>query len=142
MDRDDTDDPPKIATHAEVDAFERGRGPGPSLENFRVHLTGKGFKSKWNKTAAQIFAGDFMNIGVAPNVTEAKLKAMFTVHLVTLSNQYEKYMERGAEASQARLDKQALDAQIHRRRYVSNVVDCYRCWSSSFTATKPPGERS
>ena len=127
MGREDMDDPPKTVTGTELNAFERQRGPGPSLDNFCVHLVGRSLKCPWNQTAARIFARDFLDIGLAPNVTQAQLEEMFMVHLITLKNQHERYMERGAEASQTRLDRQALDARIHRRRYVSRCVSVFLC---------------
>ena len=128
MKRETLDDPIPVATQAEVDAFKRSRGPGPSIEEFRVHLNGKGLASKWNEAAASLFAEDLTRTGWAEDTAPMRIREMFTVHLVTLRNQHRSQNDGGVELTQAQRGKRKGENRLHRRRYVSAVhgLDCHR----------------
>lgn len=122
MNRETLNDPVPVTTPAEAEALRCHRGPGPSLENFRVHLNGRRLASAWNHAAAGLFAEDFIRTGWAEDVIPVKVKEMFMIHLITLRNQSRNQAEGGAELTQARRDKRKHENRVHRRRYVGAVV--------------------
>ena len=122
MDRDNTSSPIPLASRREAEAFRRGKGHGPTLHRFRIEMSELGLATPWNREAARLFANNFLETGLvnAVSLKRVDVEEMFLVHLATLRNQHQKRLE-GPEPTQERLDKQAADARVHRRRYVSTI---------------------
>lgn len=130
--REFADSPIPVISDEEVLAFEQRKRPGPSKEDFRVHLAGS-LKSSWNKQAAALFAEDFVRFGLSRSQDAKKVQKMFLTHLVTLRTQYRQQLRTGEELTQAELDMQTDENRDQRRRGVriQNILQNI-CLSSVF----------
>jgi hypothetical protein len=109
---------------AEVEFFKKTSRRGPTLERFRVSLTGR-LASAWNKRAAEVFAQSFVGSGWYQCQDEASIQQTFKTHLIQLRNLYivqQSLQTKGTEAdderAQALSDKGKKKSRNARRRYV------------------------
>jgi hypothetical protein len=112
-----------VPSQDELQAFENGKGSGPTVQSFRLDLASDGLASKWNAQAAEIFADAFLQeeeLAAQFSDRDATVSA-FVVHLVTLQKHY-KHPIRRAEMTEAELngerDKEKLKTRDQRRRGV------------------------
>ena len=116
MERPDTEDLIAVISNAVADAYARKMHPGPSIQDFRVHLTGS-LSSRWNKKAAEIFAEDFLALGWAECRDKNAIRRVFMVHLINLRKQYRKTL---GPLTQQELDREKKILRDNRRREVSS----------------------
>jgi len=105
-----------IASQDELQAFENGKGIGPTAQSFRLDLASEGLASKWNACAAEIFAEAFLQeeeLIVEFSDRDAIIRAFIT-HLTTLQKHYTQPIQH-AKMMEAELngerDKEKLKAQ-------------------------------
>ena len=112
-----------VPSQDERQAFENGKGFGPTAESFRLDLASDGLASKWNAEGAEIFADTFLQeeeLAAQFSDRDAIVSA-FVVHLITLQKHYKRPIRR-AKMTEAELngerDKEKLKARDQRRRGV------------------------
>lgn len=79
---------PRIPGNAEQAAFVRtGRG-GPTVDDFRVDVTGEGRQGAWNTAAAYVFADEYVKLANAHCRDAEVVKDAFLTHIHALCKQY------------------------------------------------------
>lgn len=75
-----------VPSQDKLQAFENGKGFGPTVKSFHLDLASGGLASKWNTQCAEIFADAFLQEEeLAAQFSDRDLIiSAFVVHLITL----------------------------------------------------------
>ncbi|KII91447.1 hypothetical protein PLICRDRAFT_28103 [Plicaturopsis crispa FD-325 SS-3] len=100
------------APSPEVELFGKTGKGGPTLENFRLDMSG--VATSWNKQAAQVFAQDFVR--VYSSVDEEDAASKFMTHVVYLRTKYLDAKKTSARAAQRKRDLARAKKRYTRRK--------------------------
>ena len=81
---------PPVPTEDELDRFAQKRLGGPTLDNFRVLVTGKNARCPWNKKAASLAADAYIEDPEALSQDRGDVLELMLTHFRSLSDQYNK----------------------------------------------------
>jgi len=95
---------------------------GPSIEDLRLDLDGKGLASAWNKRASCLFAEHFLQTRQYECQNAKRIQTVFKRHLITLQAHYRDALRAAnstdEEYEQERHEKKKQRARDKRRRSV------------------------
>ncbi|PSR80946.1 hypothetical protein PHLCEN_2v6581 [Hermanssonia centrifuga] len=114
MHREDKNSPfPRIPSQAELEIFEKKHRGGPTVDEFRVDVTGKNKRSYWNRCAARIFATNYVKLPSAITQDKDVISEAFLRHIPALCQQY-KAIEKAERGE--KLDPDAGTRGVRRAR--------------------------
>ena len=122
-----TDAFPAPPMKEEIYWFDQGKHPGPTLNNFRICVTGQHARSEWNKHAARIFAQEFITYESAVTLETKDIEAAFLSHVAgSLVQQYKDIQNPPDDFIKAN--------RVHaaRRRTVRSYILSCRCFTKTF----------
>ncbi|KAJ3717035.1 hypothetical protein C8R42DRAFT_724676 [Lentinula raphanica] len=100
----------------EISIFLRDGTGGPTLDNFRLQLQGKGKATKWNKAAAVVFCQHFLSKETYEHYSQKKdkelIKKAFLAHITQLQRDYNR---QGRPRTIEERDEEKLMRRINRR---------------------------
>ncbi|KAJ3964668.1 hypothetical protein EV361DRAFT_39670 [Lentinula raphanica] len=100
----------------EISIFLRDGTGGPTLDNFRLQLQGKGKATKWNKAAAVIFSRHFLSKEAYKHYSQKKdkelIKKAFLTHIAQLQRDFNR---QGRLRTIEERDEERLMRRINRR---------------------------
>ena len=123
MGRYDKDDPfPPLPTEDELELFAEKRHGGPTLDEFRVLVTGRNARCPWNKRAAALATVAYLEDPLALSTDRDEVESMILTHFRSLSDQYKKIELRKMSPNEEPIlrhhEKQARARRETRRRDV------------------------
>ena len=123
MDRYSKSDPfPMLPTATELRRFSRHALGGPTLDDFRVLVTGFNSACPWNQEAASIAAKNYISRPDALTTDEDYIRMKILTHFRSLGEQYKNIQKRGLESDDERYiqseDKCEANRRKNRRREV------------------------
>ncbi|KAJ3768113.1 hypothetical protein FB446DRAFT_792568 [Lentinula raphanica] len=100
----------------EISIFLRDGTGGPTLENFRLQLQGKGKATKWNKAAAVVFSQHFLSKEAYQHYSQKKDKELirkaFLTHITQLQRDFKR---QGRPLTIEERDEERLMRRMNRR---------------------------
>ncbi|TCD63816.1 hypothetical protein EIP91_004911 [Steccherinum ochraceum] len=79
---------PECPSTVELAQCEANNHPGPTKENFRLNVSGKKLRCRWNKRGARVAYNEYLEEEGHLDVTFAQFEAAFLSHIETLSTHY------------------------------------------------------
>lgn len=127
MSRESTTDAIPLVSTDDAAKFARTKRGGPTIDNFRLELTGRP-RSPWNKKAGEVFARNFAQNDVSCKDMRT-IRDVFATHLLTLRKQHMKLSrDPDEEPSQRELDIASANSSEQRRRRVSLRFQSHPCY--------------
>ena len=116
MNREGIDSPfPPNPSVAELKNFNKRKQGGPTIDDFRIDVSGRHLRSPWNRRAAQIFAAEYIKLEDAETKDRRVVEEAFLSHIPGLCGQYKKLLP----DYEPDVVAETRNVQANRRRKVS-----------------------